>query len=62
MSLLERLEQEQENIEDQIIVICGSMEGGVTWNEAWAMSPDHRNKILEYLKKKMEAMSGKEYM
>ncbi len=39
---------------------------GVTWNEAWGMSPRQRNKIVEYINKiykdQEEAYSGKKSM
>jgi hypothetical protein len=39
---------------------------GVTWNEAWGMSPVQRNKIVEYVnkiyKEQEEAQTGKKSM
>jgi len=39
---------------------------GVTWNEAWGMSPKQRNKIVGYINKiykdREEAQTGKKSM
>lgn len=42
------------------------MKGGVTWTEAWTMSPMQRNKIIEYINKitraEEEAITGKKQL
>lgn len=42
------------------------MKGGISWLEAWSMSPLQRNKIVEYINKIMQAqeeqMTGKKQL
>ncbi len=42
------------------------MKGGVTWTEAWTMSPLQRNKVIEYINKiiqaEEEAITGKKLL
>jgi hypothetical protein len=39
------------------------MKGGITWEEAWAMAPRHRELIVHYItehyKREREAITGK---
>lgn len=54
-----------DDIEDGCIELCFHMKG-VTYNEAWGMSPRQRNKIIAYINKvyreREEAQSGKQSM
>lgn len=42
------------------------MGGGITWNEAWGMSADQRQKVIKFLNKKISeeqaAITGREKM
>ena len=62
---LETLKDASEQIEYEIITLCYYM-NGVTYNEAWGMSPTQRTNILEFVadikKKEAAALSGKEQM
>ena len=59
-SHLEYLESSSSNIERQITEICYHMNGGITWTEAWILSPQQRNNVIEFLNKLHEKASGKE--
>jgi len=52
-------------IEQGCIELCYHMKG-VTWNEAWGMSPRQRNKMITYInkiyKEREEAQTGKKSM
>lgn len=41
-------------------MICYAMKGGITWDDAWGMSPEQRNNVVRWindvLEKKQEAM------
>ena len=54
-----------DTIEQGCIELCYHMKG-VTWNEAWGMSPTQRVKIIKYVnkvyKEQDEAYSGKKSM
>lgn len=58
------MEKHCEAIENQIIDITYYMEGGISWTEAWQLSPRARNNIIEQVTKKLRAKYGdtKEYM
>ena len=59
---LEYLEKSTEGIERQITEIVYHMNGGVTWTEAWILSPQQRNNIIEFLNKINEKSSGKQQL
>lgn len=59
---IKSLKKEGDAIESQITDICYHMNGGVTWNEAWQMSHASRDKVIKNISKKLEKMSGKEYL
>jgi hypothetical protein len=63
-SVIRDLEREQENIHAEIRDICFWMKGGITWNEAWALSHLDRSKIINTIEKNIKAMTGDktEYM
>lgn len=65
-NLLEQYKDQSEKIEENIIEICYHMKGGISWLEAWSMSPLQRNKIVEYINKIMQAqeeqMTGKKQL
>jgi hypothetical protein len=50
-------------LEESLVEICFHMKGGVTWEEAWAMAPKHREMIVNYVsenyKKEREAITGR---
>jgi len=62
---LETLKLASEQIEQEIILLCYHM-NGVTYNEAWGMSPDQRKNILEFIldikKRESELISGTKQM
>jgi len=57
---IRKLDKYCESVEHQIFMICYAMKGGVTWNDAWGMSPLQRNNVIkwinEVIEKKQEAM------
>jgi len=63
--LIESLRKEAVEIEKSCIDICFHMKG-VTFNEAWGMSPHQRSTIVQYInqvyKDRAEAASGKKSM
>ncbi len=62
---LETLQKDTDDIEEQCRSVCYHMKG-VTWNEAWGMSPSQRSGIIQYVNKiyaeKEKAQSGKQQM
>ena len=44
--------------------ICYHMNGGVTWDVAWTLSFQERERMIKLINKKLKEMSGskKEYM
>ena len=62
---METLKLASEQIEQEIILLCYHM-NGVTYNEAWGMSPDQRKNILEFIldikKRESELISGTKQM
>lgn len=61
---IREMNKEVEMIESQIVDICYYMKGGITWNDAWMLSPRQREKIVKSLSKKLQQEQGikKEYM
>ena len=64
MDLIKQYEKECDLIYDQILDVCYFMKGGVTWDQAWMMSFNDRERIISMLNKRLKAESGdkKEYM
>lgn len=62
---LDILQKETNDIEEQCQSVCYHMKG-VTWNEAWGMSPSQRINIIQYVnkiyKEREEAQTGKQRM
>ena len=62
---METLKLASEQIEQEIIMLCYHM-NGVTFNEAWGISPTQRKNILEFIldmkKRESAAISGTEQM
>lgn len=52
------LDTTREKIFEQITDIAYHMKGGVTWDQAWALSHLERKHIIKIVNKKMKQMSG----
>lgn len=47
--ILTGLQKQSKAITKQIIEICWYMRGGITWDEAWRLSPEERKQIFELI-------------
>lgn len=64
MDLINQYKKEGDLIYSQVLDVCYFMKGGVTWDQAWAMSFDDRERIIIMLNKRLKEQSGdnREYM
>jgi uncharacterized protein YbgA (DUF1722 family) len=61
--LIESYEKGSEALLTQIIDICYYMKGGITYDDAWAVSFHHREMIVQSLNKHIrEENGGQEYL
>lgn len=62
--VIQDMEKQAEHIEQQIIDICYSMNGGIPWDDAWNSSHTTREKIVTAVNKRIRAANGdkREYM
>lgn len=51
---VDRLERESKALRKDIAQICWYMRGGVTYDEAWALSNDDRDVIGDLIKENLE--------
>lgn len=60
------LRKDTEAIEQSVIELVYHMKGGITWTEAWEISPEDRNRIIKYINKVYETqesvITGKQKM
>lgn len=54
VNLLEEYQRASVQIERQIFDMVYSMDGGISWTEAWEMSPKERNDLISYVNHKIE--------
>lgn len=64
MDLISQYKRDSDQIYNQILDVCYFMKGGVTWDQAWAMSFNDRERLVTMLNKRLKAQSGdnREYM
>ena len=54
VSYLKDFDNEAKNLKMEIMKICWFMRGGITWQEALALSPDERQVASQLVKENME--------
>lgn len=62
--VVQGMEKDQDALHHQIGDICYWMKGGITWDEAWALSFRDRERLIKSLNDKIRKQSGdtREYM
>ncbi len=54
VKMLDKMDKETKAIEEELIHLAWSMRGGITLNEAYALSPSQREHIAKLFKKNLE--------
>lgn len=62
--VVQDMERDQDALHNQISDICYWMQGGITWDEGWALSFKDRERLIKSLNEKIRKQSGdtREYM